>query len=165
MLHGGALGNVSFGSGLVEAARAVRTLNVVRILRGRWRWQVRKFTALGQISFHLLGRPDGLDEFLVLPTPVTLFSIGRGRRSGCGLRRRTSGNRFLTRPSANLLPEDVFLRIGSQHSMLGGVKNLPLLGFGFLANFSMLGNSIFGEVSSTDGALSETILYGTIRNG
>lgn len=162
MLHGGALGNVSFGCGLVEAARTVRTLNVVRILRGRWRWQIRKLTALGQMGLQLLGRPDGLDEFLVLPTPVILFGIGRGRRSG--FRRRTSGNRFLTRPSANLLLEDVCLRIGSQHAMLGGVKHLSLLGFGFLANFSMLSNSIFGEVSSTNGAAVETVLYGTIRN-
>lgn len=164
MPHVGTLGNVSFGSGLIEAARAVRTLDVVTILRGWWRGQIRKLAALGQVSLHLLGRPYGLDKFLVLAAPVTLFRIGRGRSSGSSLRSGTYGNGFLTRTSANFLLEDVLLGIRSRHSMLGGVENLPLLGLGLLANFPMLGNSFFGEVSSTDGATSETIWNGTIRN-
>lgn len=164
VLHGGALGNVSFGSGLVEAARAVRTLDVVGILRGRWRRQVRQLAALGQVGLHLLGRPDGLDEFLVLPAPVTLFGFGGRGSSGSGLRRGTAGNGFLTRSGADLLLEDVFLGIGSQHSVLGRVENLTLLGLGLLADFPMLGDSVFGEVPPADGAPSETIRHGAVRN-
>lgn len=165
MLHGGALGNVSFGGSLVEAARAVRTLDVVRVLRGRRRRQVRKLAALGQMGLHLLGRPDGLDELLVLPAPVTLLRVGRGGSGrSSDLHGGTSGYGFLTPTGADLLPEDVLFRIGSHHAVFGRVENLAFLGLGLLANFPMFGDSVRGEVSSADGALFKTLRYGTIRN-
>lgn len=43
-LEAGALGDVALGGALVEAARAMRTLHVVWVLRRRWRGKVTEFT-------------------------------------------------------------------------------------------------------------------------
>lgn len=150
--HGGALRNVSFGSGLIEAARTVRTLHVVWILRWWRRGQIRQLATLGEMGLHLFGRPDGLDELFVLPTPVALaFAVssclGRCRRG------RWAGNGLLTGRDAHfLLLEDVLFGVGPQHSVLGCVVDLTLFVFRLLTNLPMLLDPVFGEVTTADGA-------------
>lgn len=156
--HGGALRNVSFGSGLIEAARAMWTLHVVRVLRGGWRRQIRQFASLRQVGLHFLGRSDGLNELLVLSAPVTLAAIVRAFWSS-----RRSGNGLLTGRSADLLLlEHVLFGVGSQHSVLCCIKDLAFLALGLLANLSMFLDSVFGEVPATDGAPNQTVRNGFV---
>ena len=74
---GGALGDVPVCGGLVEAAAAVRTLDVVGGVQRRRRRQVLQLPAVSQVLLGLLRSADVADELLVLLTPV-LF--GRLRR-------------------------------------------------------------------------------------
>jgi hypothetical protein len=66
----GTLWDVPFCGLLVEAPWAVRTLDVIGVVRG-WRWrQVRSFPSSCYMCFHLFCSTDGADEFFMLLTPI-----------------------------------------------------------------------------------------------
>lgn len=84
MLHVLAQRDVAGGGSIVEATLAMRTLNVVGILAGRRRRQIRQLSTSGQMSLHLLSRADCLDEVLVLDSPVLVAGLGRNGAGLCG---------------------------------------------------------------------------------
>lgn len=73
--HRRALGNVSRGCTLIEPSLAMGTLNVIQILRRRWRWQVREFATPGQMGLHFFSRTNRRNKLLVLLPPVALLRV------------------------------------------------------------------------------------------
>ena len=71
------VGNMSLSSTRIEPSCAVWTLNVVRVLSCRWRWQVGKVSTRIFNLCHFLGIPYRVDETFMLGSPITLLSLNK----------------------------------------------------------------------------------------
>lgn len=67
-----AFGDVTLGGTLVELSPAVGTLYVLAGIADWRRRQIAEFSSRCQMRLHLLSRPYGVDEVLVLAPPVGL---------------------------------------------------------------------------------------------
>lgn len=77
--------NVTSCSSLVELSGAMRTLNVIWILRGRWWRQITNVSSLSQKFRYLFGLTNCSDELVVFGTPVWIFGAGCWSLSLCWL--------------------------------------------------------------------------------